>query len=133
MLVVFILLLKCLIAYGTHFRININKSLLVYGTHNFLQGLLGYLILFVIQAFVPQRQLLHRGLFSLLSVPKVSKNFIFTLLVLTFTSFNKTLAITLILFFRDMLSRYPLNLIKMNNTSLPCITATAGTRFGQDT
>lgn len=31
-----------------------------------------------------------------------------------------------------MLSRYPLNLIKMNNTSLLCITAAAGTKFSQD-
>ena len=32
-----------------------------------------------------------------------------------------------------MPSRYALNLIKMNNTNLTCVTATAGTRFGQDT
>ena len=31
-----------------------------------------------------------------------------------------------------MLSRYALNLIKMNNTNLTCVAATAGTRIGQD-
>jgi hypothetical protein len=29
-------------------------------------------------------------------------------------------------------SRYPIYLLKMNNTRLPCLTATAGTRFGRD-
>jgi hypothetical protein len=62
------------------------NKILAYGTHHFLQGLLGYLILFVIQAFVPQRQLLHRGLLSPLPVLKVSKNIISTLIVLIFTS-----------------------------------------------
>ena len=31
-----------------------------------------------------------------------------------------------------MPSRYALNLIKMNNTRLTCVAATAGTRIGQD-
>jgi len=67
----------------------IKTETLAYGIHHFLQGLLGYLILFDIQAFVPQRQFIHRGLLSPLSVLKVSKNFISTLIVLIFTSHIK--------------------------------------------
>ena len=48
---------------------------LIYGTHQSLPGLLGYLILFVTQAFVPQRQFLHKGLPSPLSVPYSIKEF----------------------------------------------------------
>jgi len=55
-----------------------NKAKLVYGIYNSLLGLLGYLILFANQAFVPQRQLLDRGLLSPLSVSMVSTNFIST-------------------------------------------------------
>lgn len=50
---------------------------LTYGIHNFLLGLLGYLILFAPQAFVPQRQFLHRKPPSPLSVLLVLKNYIF--------------------------------------------------------
>ena len=103
----------------------------VYNIHNSLPGLLGYLILFATQAFVPQRQFIHKGLLSLLSVPLVSKNFISTPIVLIYTSHIKLQYICSLLGL-DIPSRYPLNLIKMNNTSLPRIAATAGTRFGQD-
>uniref|UniRef100_A0A2P2KDY0 Uncharacterized protein n=1 Tax=Rhizophora mucronata TaxID=61149 RepID=A0A2P2KDY0_RHIMU len=61
----------------------------VYNIHNSLPGLLGYLILFATQAFVPQRQLLHRGLLSPLPVPLVSSHFITTPMVLIFTSHIK--------------------------------------------
>jgi len=44
---------------------------LAYDIHNSLPGLLGYLILFATQAFVPQRQLLDRRLLSPLPVFKV--------------------------------------------------------------
>jgi hypothetical protein len=47
---------------------------LTYGIHNFLQGLLGYLILLVTQGFVPQRQFLHKRLPSPLPVLPVSQN-----------------------------------------------------------
>lgn len=103
----------------------------VYNIHNCLPGLLGYLILFATQAFVPQRQFIHKGLLLLLSVRLVSKNFISTPIVLIYTSHIKLQYICSLLGL-DMPSRYPLNLIKMNNTSLPRIAATAGTRFGQD-
>src|SRR6266498_3843328 len=61
-------------AYTFIYRLNI----LVYDTHNFLLGLLGYLILIVTQAFVPQRQFLDRRLSSPLSVFLVLSNFIST-------------------------------------------------------
>ena len=59
---------------------------LVYNTHNFLPGLLGYLILFAPQAFVPQRQFVDRGLPSPLHIPLVLKHFISTPMALIFTS-----------------------------------------------
>jgi hypothetical protein len=46
---------------------------------------------------------------------------------------HKTLVLSVSFLRINKPSRYPLNLIKMKNASLPCITATAGTRFGQDT
>jgi hypothetical protein len=49
---------------------------IVYGTHNCLPGLLGYLILLATQGFVPQRQFLHRNLPTPLPVLLVSQYFI---------------------------------------------------------
>ncbi|CAM9657081.1 unnamed protein product [Hapterophycus canaliculatus] len=50
----------------------------MYDIHHCLLGLLGYLILFATQAFVSQRQLLHRRTPSPLTVLLVSSNFIST-------------------------------------------------------
>ena len=108
----------------------IHQINLTYGTHNSLQGLQGYLILIATQAFVPQRQLLHRRLLSPLPVLEVSKNFISTPKILPFSYTNSSNSVPLLRL--KILSRYPLNLLKMNNTRLPRITATAGTWFGQD-
>ena len=107
------------------------NKFLIYDIHNYLQGLLGYLILFALQAFVPQRQFLHRGLPSPLPVPRGMTEFYLYSNGTIFTSHIKLQNISS-LWGLDIPSRYPLNLIMMNNTSLPCITATAGTRFGQD-
>jgi hypothetical protein len=49
----------------------IDQKYLIYGIHHFLLRLLGYLILFVTLAFVPQRQFLHKRLLSPLPVPSV--------------------------------------------------------------
>ena len=50
------------------FMFEFYRSSLVYDIHNFLPGLLGYLILFATRAFVPQRQFIHRRLLSPLPV-----------------------------------------------------------------
>jgi len=46
--------------------------------HNFLPGLLGSLILFATQAFVPQRQFLHRGLLSRTSPIGIIKLYLYS-------------------------------------------------------
>ena len=84
---VMLVVLQDLVGWGTIFEAG--KNILIYNIHNSLLGLLGYLILFATQAFVPQRQLLHRGLPSPLSVPLVSKHFITTPMVLIFSSHIK--------------------------------------------
>ena len=63
-----------------------------YNIHNSLPGLLGYLILFATQAFVPQRQFLHRGLPSPLSVPNSIKEFYLSSVNTKFNLLHKTLA-----------------------------------------
>ena len=101
--------------------------ILTYGIHNLLQRLLGYLILFVICAFVPQRQLLHRRLPSPLPSPFGITKFYLSSLSTAFLHITLVIYLHLIKLYWPF--RYPLNLIKMNNTSLLRITATAGTQL----
>jgi|SRR4051794_19075462 len=98
-----------------------------YDIHNSLQRLLGYLILFVPGAFVPQRQFRNKRSPAPLPVRSCFKyhristlHFKYYLLLYDKLEFNFTLRTI-------KPSRYPLNLIKMNNTSLLRIAATAGT------
>jgi hypothetical protein len=113
--------------------INLNIFYQIYDIHHCLQRLLGFLILFIINAFVSQRQFLHRGLPSPLSVLKVSKNFIATLIILNLPLIYENSSLIIINKIKVIkLSIYSLNLLKMNNTCLSCLTATAGTRFSQD-
>jgi len=74
----------------------------------------------------------HRGLPSPLSVLLVLADFICTPIILTFSSHisNSSVEGTFISLFTP--SRYPIYLLKMTNTRLPCLTAAAGTRFGRD-
>lgn len=65
---------------------------LAYSIHNLLPGLIGYLILFATQAFVPQRQSVHRGSPSPLHIPPVSKHSIATPVALICILSHMTLA-----------------------------------------
>ena len=105
---------------------------LIYGIQNSLQRLLGYLILFVPCAFVLQRQFVHKRLPSPLPVLLVSKDFISPPTILTSTSHISNSSVSGTIKSLCTPSRYPIYLIKMNNTRLPCLTATAGTRFSRD-
>jgi len=66
------------------------EDIITYGIQHFLPRLLGYLILFITKAFVPQRQFLHKRLPTPLPVLKISTNFISPPLILPFS--HKTLA-----------------------------------------
>jgi len=74
----------------------------------------------------------HRGLPSPLSVLLVLANFIFTPTIPTSSSPISNSSVTGTYLSHCTPSRYPIYLLKMNNTRLPCLTATAGTRFGRD-
>jgi len=74
----------------------------------------------------------HRGLPSPLSVLLVLANFIFPPIILTYSSHISNSSVTGTYLSLCTPSRYPIYLLKMNNTRLPCLTATAGTRFGRD-
>ena len=106
------------------FIYRLNKHL-IYGIHHFLLGLLGYLILFATRAFVPQRQLLDKRLLSPLPVVMVSTEFQLYSINTPLLIYNSSIIVSCLRLIIP--SRYPLNLLKMNNTSLLRITATAGT------
>ena len=101
---------------------------LSYDIHNFLLRLLGYLILFATHSLRPST-----------SVITYWDAFAFTCAIYSITEFHLSTyqyfgssfilnsSQISILLGLDLPSRYPLNLLKMNNTSLLRITATAGT------
>jgi hypothetical protein len=66
------------------FSLWLKEVFLTYGIHHCLQGILGYLILFITQAFVPQRQFKYRISPLPLPVLEVLKNFISSPLILNY-------------------------------------------------
>jgi hypothetical protein len=100
----------------------------IYGIHHFLLELQGSLILFVISSLRPSTSVyIQRIVFTFNSLTKISTLYLYL---------NNTSPLLLKLYHICkqcfyMMSRYPLYLIKMTNTGLTRLTATAGTRISR--
>ena len=68
----------------SQFSFRLEEKYVTHDIHNCLQGILGYLILFITQAFVPQRQFKYRISPLPLPVLEVLKHFISTPLILNY-------------------------------------------------